>query len=100
MGADGSLGAKAVKEKGGLIIAQDPDEADFDGMPRSAIQTGTVDLVLPAAEIPAAIIRYDRRAAQSGKRKDLSAAEAKGDWLGEIIELLRAKTAQIGRAHV
>ena len=39
-GADGSLGLKAVKEKGGLVIAQDPDEAGFDGMPRSAIATG------------------------------------------------------------
>ena len=36
-GADGSLGLKAVKEKGGLVIAQDPDEAGYDGMPRSAI---------------------------------------------------------------
>ena len=39
-GADGSVGLKAVKEKGGLVIAQDPDEADYDGMPRSAILTG------------------------------------------------------------
>ena len=49
-GADGSLGLKAVKEKGGLVIAQDPDEAGYDGMPRSAITTGAVDLVLPVAE--------------------------------------------------
>ena len=49
-GADGSLGLKAVKEKGGLVIAQDPDEAAYDGMPRSAILTGAVDLVLPVAE--------------------------------------------------
>src|SRR5208283_2260511 len=39
-GADGSLGLKAVREKGGLVIAQDPDEAGYDGMPRSAIMTG------------------------------------------------------------
>ena len=39
-GADGSLGLKAVKERGGLIIAQDPDESGYDGMPRSAIMTG------------------------------------------------------------
>ena len=53
-GADGSLGLKAVKEKCGLIIAQDPDEAGYDGMPRSAIATGAVDLVLPVAKIPEA----------------------------------------------
>ena len=54
-GADGSLGLKAVKEKGGLVIAQDPDEAGYDGMPRSAILTGAVDLVLPVAKIPEAL---------------------------------------------
>ena len=49
-GADGSLGLKAVKDNGGLVIAQDPDEAGYDGMPRSAIMTGAVDLVLPVAD--------------------------------------------------
>ncbi len=56
-GADGSLGLKAVKEKGGLVIAQDPDEAGYDGMPRSAIMTGAVDLVLPVAKIPEALVK-------------------------------------------
>ncbi len=46
-GADGSQGLKAVKEKDGLVIAQDPGEAEYDGMPRQAIETGAVDLVLP-----------------------------------------------------
>jgi two-component system CheB/CheR fusion protein len=57
-GADGSLGLKAVKEHGGLVIAQDPVEAAYDGMPRSAIMTGAVDLVLPVANIPAALVKY------------------------------------------
>ena len=60
-GADGSLGLKAVKERGGLVIAQDPDEAGYDGMPRSAIMTGAVDLVLPVAKIPEALVKYNRR---------------------------------------
>ena len=48
-GADGSLGLKAIKENGGLVIVQSPDEAAYDGMPRSAIRTGLVDFVLPVA---------------------------------------------------
>ena len=60
-GSDGSLGLKAVKEKGGLVIAQDPDEAEYDGMPRSAIMTGAVDLVLPVAKIPEILAKYGRR---------------------------------------
>ena len=51
-GGDGSLGLKAVKEKGGLVIVQDPDDAEYDGMPRSAMLTGAVDLVLPVARFP------------------------------------------------
>lgn len=54
-GADGCLGLKAVKQHGGMVLAQDPTEASYDGMPRSAIATGLVDRVLPVAEIPSAL---------------------------------------------
>ncbi len=91
-GADGSLGLKSVKEEGGLVIAQDPEEAGFDGMPRSAIKTGVVDLVLPAAEIPAAIIKYTGRIGRV-RSLDASAARDKApDWLSKIVDLLRTKT--------
>src|SRR4051812_39274441 len=54
-GSDGSLGLRQIKEHGGLAIAQDPAEAEYDSMPRSAIQTATVDHVLRLRDIPAAI---------------------------------------------
>lgn len=57
-GSDGSVGLLAVKANGGFVIAQDPAEAAADGMPRSAIATGRVDLVLPVADIPAAIVKH------------------------------------------
>jgi len=60
-GTDGSLGLKAVKEKGGLVIVQDPEEAAFDGMPRSAIMSGGADLVLTVARISKAVVRYGRQ---------------------------------------
>jgi two-component system CheB/CheR fusion protein len=50
-GADGSLGVKAIKEAGGLILVQDPLEAEYASMPRSAIGTGLADVVAPVAEI-------------------------------------------------
>jgi two-component system, chemotaxis family, CheB/CheR fusion protein len=92
-GADGSLGLKAVKEKCGLIIAQDPDEAGYDGMPRSAITTGAVDLVLPVAKIPDALVKYDRRMALTRAHNGSLPQDRTQDWLPEIIDLLRRKTA-------
>ena len=92
-GADGSLGLKAVKEKHGLVIVQEPDEAGYDGMPRNAIMTGAVDLVLPIAEIPAALVEYDQRMALSGKQNNSRAQAVPEDWLAEIVNLLRTKTA-------
>ena len=89
-GADGSLGLKAIKEQHGLIIAQDPDEAGYDGMPRSAVTTGDVDFVLPVARIPDALATYARRMAAGA---GLSHGNPAPDCLAEIIELLRLKTA-------
>ena len=55
-GADGTLGIGQVKEEGGLVIAQDPDEAEYADMPRSAINTSRVDLVMPVAAMPAKLV--------------------------------------------
>ena len=51
-GADGSAGLIAIKDAAGLVIVQDPAEAAYEGMPRSAIATGRSDSVLPVASIP------------------------------------------------
>ncbi len=91
-GADGSLGLKAVKERHGLVIAQDPDEAGYDGMPRNAIMTGAVDLVLPVAKIPHALVKHGRRLTNSRKQNNSRHPDAPGDWLAEIVDLLRRKT--------
>ena len=50
-GSDGAIGVRAVKEAGGIILVQDPNEADYASMPRSAIETGVVDFVLPVREL-------------------------------------------------
>ena len=92
-GADGSVGLKSVKEHCGLVIAQDPDEAGFDGMPRSAIMTGGVDLVLPVAKIPEALAQYDRRIARAQVASGLTSQAETTDSVPKIIDLLRTKTA-------
>ena len=59
-GSDGARGAVAIHDAGGLLLAQDPDEAKFDGMPRSLIDTGLVDGVLPVEAMPARISAHLR----------------------------------------
>lgn len=51
-GSDGAVGLSRIKEQGGITMAQMPEDAEFDGMPRAAIETGMVDLVLPVVEMP------------------------------------------------
>ena len=80
--ADGSLGALAIRAAGGFVVAQEPSEAGFDGMPRSTIAAGAADLVLPAAAIHGALLAH------------LSAPAPAGDArLVRIVELLRTRTA-------
>ena len=56
-GSDGSLGVKAMKKKGGTVIAQDEATSEYFGMPGAAIETGCVDYVLPLPDIAAMIVR-------------------------------------------
>jgi two-component system CheB/CheR fusion protein len=56
MGSDGSLGLKAIKEKNGYVLVQEPSTAKFDGMPRSAIESVVVDIVASAVELPSTLI--------------------------------------------
>lgn len=55
-GSDGAMGVSAVKSHGGTVIAEDPELAEFRGMPEAAVATGSVDFVLPLGEI-AEVIR-------------------------------------------
>jgi two-component system, chemotaxis family, CheB/CheR fusion protein len=55
-GADGAIGIKAVKETGGIILVQDPNEAEHASMPRAAIATGIVDFILPVDALASKLI--------------------------------------------
>jgi two-component system CheB/CheR fusion protein len=57
-GSDGSVGIKAIKEQGGLLMVQSPEEAEYDGMPRAAIDTGIIDVVLPVNELADTLMKY------------------------------------------
>ena len=56
MGTDGTLGLKSIKERGGVVLVQDPNSAKFDGMPRSAVDAGLADIVATAEELPVRLV--------------------------------------------
>lgn len=58
MGFDGVLGLRAIKDKGGLVVVQEPTSASSDSMPRGAIEAGLADIVVPPEEMPARIAAY------------------------------------------
>ena len=92
-GSDGSEGLKALKARGGFVIAQDPKEAEYDGMPRNAALTGAVDLTLKVSAIPAALAKRDHaRLTQAPAVSDLRKSGAE-DGLAAIIDLLRTRTS-------
>ena len=91
-GSDGTLGVRAIKDEGGVVMAQSPESTEYDGMPRSAINTGLVDYELPPAEMPAQLIAYVAHA--FGKTPLLTTApESNADSaLKKIYVLLRSHT--------
>lgn len=92
-GADGSRGLLAIKERNGLVIVQDPEEAAFDGMPRSAIATGAVDRIAPISEIPDIIVgHFHPESSQTVAPKE-QLADPGSDQFQKIIELLQEKTS-------
>ncbi|PRQ10104.1 chemotaxis protein CheB [Enhygromyxa salina] len=60
-GSDGSVGAKIIKRETGLVLAEDPNSASYDGMPRSVIATGVVDYIGTPAEIAHKLVNYAAR---------------------------------------
>ncbi|TVR12088.1 MAG: response regulator [Salinarimonadaceae bacterium] len=75
-GTDGSGGLAAFRSAGGLVLAQDPDEAGYSGMPDSAIATGFVDKVLKIKDMPVVLGRLIARSRPRSLRSDATAADA------------------------
>mgnify|MGYP003663748677 FL=1 len=87
-GSHGVLGLKEIKFTGGMVMAQVPESAEFDAMPRNAIATGMVDYVLAPEEMPAALIDYVRHW-HNGQQQE---SESTPEQLYRILAILRART--------
>ena len=101
--SDGAIGIKRIKERGGLTIAQEPNEAEHHSMPQSAIATGMVDWVLPVAEMPARLVEYYARETrlrmpsedgpQPAQPPPATPDQAEAS-LREVLSFLRARTGR------
>ncbi|MEX2446212.1 MAG: CheR family methyltransferase [Dehalococcoidia bacterium] len=104
-GSNGSAGLTLVHQGGGLVLAQAPETAEFDEMPRRAIDTGMVDAVLPPEEMPRVLMQYRRRlnhrgpAAEQGLPQETDEPEPAGpddgppDPLRRILAALLTHTS-------
>lgn len=94
-GSDGARGIREVKAEGGMVMAQTLDSAEYDGMPRSAIATGDVDFILPAAEMPARLIAYTAHPLPKASRFSTGSVPKCENLLKKIFVLLREQTGTI-----
>lgn len=95
MGSDGTIGLRAIRQAGGASFAQAPASAQFDSMPRSAIDADVVDAVAPAEELPAKVIAFVKRIRLVGDVQAQVEAELQrtaAGFLDKILVLLRTHT--------
>ena len=91
-GSEGALGLRAIKEKGGLVLVQDPKTTRYDGMPGSAIATGIVDHILPPDQMPGELLRYIKHTRARPIKPVASVDSPSLDPLKKILFLIRSHT--------
>jgi two-component system CheB/CheR fusion protein len=91
-GRDGTLGIRAIKGEGGMVMAQNPASTQYDGMPCSAIGTGLVDFQLPPAEMPAQLITYVCHRFGKSSLPNSAQKSKTENALKEVFILLNAQT--------
>ena len=90
-GSDGTLGLRAVKEHGGMAMAQSPETAKHDSLLRSAIGTGLVDHVLAPEQMPVKLLEYTAHL-RTMREASSDVLEETGEQLTRICEILRRRT--------
>ena len=91
-GSDGTMGVRAIKAEGGMVMVQNPASTEYDGMPRSAISTGLVDYELPPAEMPSQLIAYAGHAFSTRLLPAVAPEPMAMNTLNKIFILLRVQT--------
>ena len=90
--SDGTLGIKAIKGEGGMVMVQQPETAKYDGMPKSAIETGLVDFILPVEKMPETLIHYARHPFLESLDKTRLTEPPIKNQIQKIFALIRSAT--------
>jgi PAS domain S-box-containing protein len=98
-GSNGTEGLKAIKASGGMTLAQQPETARFDGMPRSAIAAGAADHVLPPEKMPEVLLRYARHGYVAAPDGVKGAAPDGQLALDPVLALLRLRSGHDFRSY-
>ena len=98
-GTDGALGVRAVKEAGGVVLVQDPEESGFDGMPRAALATGAVDLVLSAEDLASKTVEVLAHPLLHEEVLEAPVGDDEGPEFVSILETLESTTGLSLRAY-
>lgn len=95
MGSDGTLGARAIKEHGGLVLAQEALSAKFDSMPSSVINAGLADIIASAEKLPQCIIEMldSSPATPTGSDAIALESEEQKSAFAKICVLLKERTS-------
>jgi two-component system CheB/CheR fusion protein len=99
---DGAIGIKRIKERGGLTVAQDPQEAEHADMPRTAVATGMVDWVLPVADMGSRLLHYFNLEKKlklppedvAAPRQTVDSSTAEEASLRDVLSFVRARTGR------
>ncbi len=91
-GSDGAIGLKSIVDNGGIVLVQDPQAAQFDGMPLSAISTGLATYVLPVKDMPEVIIRYASHPYSEGSGALSAGAQSGPESLAAVLALVRGRS--------
>lgn len=88
-GSDGSRGIRDIHEAGGLVMVQSAESAKFDGMPKSALKTGVVDMTLPPDEMPAALLKYIKHPLALREQQPAETVPVSESSMDVVFRLLR-----------
>ncbi|MFC1841217.1 chemotaxis protein CheB [Thermodesulfobacteriota bacterium] len=90
--SDGTMGIKAIKGEGGMVMVQQPETAKYNGMPKSAIETGLVDFIIPVEKMPETLIRYVQHPFLESLDKVKLAKPPVKNQIQKIFALIRSAT--------